>query len=310
MRLLALTALPRYISATFLLVPFGVLTARIYDEERHARSQSYYYALIAGIIYAIISTFLLLNVIGASNLSVSVSGKAEFQVLRQRYSPSFKILSIAQRGIMLQTISFVLYLALMAGVYSAIEGWSFVDAVYWADYTLLTIGLGMLARSNGSAVTDARSGSDFTPETTLGRFLLIPFSLFGFIFLGLVVNSVRSLLIERAREKRRARNLIARREKWQRKFDHNVETVYEERQKGVSGRCKTEDTERLDQELWLKKEFQLMRHIEAASEMLEKYSSAGVALVGFLLVWIGGSLVFWRCERVRRSNDSQSLFLF
>jgi potassium channel subfamily K, other eukaryote len=141
------TASHRYISAIFLLAPFGILTSRIYDEEGHARSQSYYYALIAGIIYAIISTFLLLNVIGASNLSVSVSGKAEFQVLRQRYNPSFKILSIAQRGIMLQTISFVLYLALMAGVYSAVEGWSFVDAVYWADYTLLTIGLGMVARS-------------------------------------------------------------------------------------------------------------------------------------------------------------------
>ncbi|KAH6897751.1 potassium channel [Coprinopsis sp. MPI-PUGE-AT-0042] len=278
-----------YISAIFLLVPFAILTARIYDKDRQAHSQSYYYALIAGIIYATISTFLLLNVIGASNLSVSISGRAELHVLRQHYNPSFRILSIPQRGIMLQTISFVLYVALMAGVYSAIEGWSFVDAVYWVDYTLLTVGL----------------GSDFTLQTELGRFLLIPFSLFGFILLGLVVNSVRSLLIERAREKRRARNLITRREKWQRKFDHNVEAMYEQSRGDTQGAASgkrpaasgMQETERLDHGRWLKKEFELMRHIETVSEMLEKYSSAAVALFGFMLVWIGGSLVFWSCER-------------
>lgn len=138
----------RYISAIFLLVPFALLTSQIYDEERHILSQSYYYALIAGTIYSIISTFLLLNVIGASSLSISVAGGVELLVLRKRYDASFKILSIAQRSIMLQTISFVLYVALMAGVFSAVEGWSFVDALYWVDYTLLTIGLGELDSSH------------------------------------------------------------------------------------------------------------------------------------------------------------------
>ncbi|KAH6905574.1 hypothetical protein BKA70DRAFT_1430428 [Coprinopsis sp. MPI-PUGE-AT-0042] len=234
-----------YISAIFLLVPFAILTARIYDKDDHTHSQSYYYALLAGIIYTTISTFLLLNVIGASNLSVSISG----EILRQHYNPSFRILSIPQRG------------------------WGFVDAVYWVDYTLLTVGL----------------GSDFTLQTEL----------------GLVVNGVRGLLMERAREKRRARNLIKRREKWQRKFDHNVEAIDEQGRVDTWGTARgkrpdasgMQETERLDHVGWLKNEFELMKDIANVSEMLEKYSSAGVALFGFLLVWIGGSLVFWICER-------------
>lgn len=90
---------------------------------------------------------------------------------------------------MLQTICFLVYLLLGALVYSKIEGWNFLDAVYWADFTLLTIGI----------------GDDFTPRTHLGRALLFPFAIGGIVYLGLVVGSIRSLVLDRTSKKLGAR---------------------------------------------------------------------------------------------------------
>lgn len=84
---------------------------------------------------------------------------------------------------MLQTIVFSAYLALGAAIFSSIENWTFVDALYWADYTLLTIGL----------------GSDFPVKHTAGRKLPIPFAAVGILIVDLIVSSVRALVIQRAR---------------------------------------------------------------------------------------------------------------
>ena len=111
-----------------------------------------------------------------------------YGALKGHYSKEFK-LTISQRTLMLQTIAFMVYLLLGALIYSKIEGWQFLDAVYWADFTLLTIGI----------------GDDYTPSTHLGRGLLFPFAIGGIIILGLVVGSVRSLVLERTKKKLSAR---------------------------------------------------------------------------------------------------------
>ena len=90
---------------------------------------------------------------------------------------------------MLQTICFLAYLLLGALVYSKIEGWKFLDALYWADFTLLTIGI----------------GDDYTPATHLGRALLFPFAIGGIVYLGLVIGSIRSLVLDRTKKKLGAR---------------------------------------------------------------------------------------------------------
>jgi potassium channel subfamily K len=77
------------------------------------------------------------------------------------YDKEFQ-LTMSQRTLMLQTISFLVYLLLGALVYSHIEGWAYLDAVYWADFTLLTVGIG-----------------DYSPATHLGRGLLFPFAIGG-----------------------------------------------------------------------------------------------------------------------------------
>lgn len=77
------------------------------------------------------------------------------------YDKEFQ-LTMSQRTLMLQTISFLVYLLAGAAVFSHIEGWPFLDAVYWADFTLLTVGIG-----------------DFSPSTHTGRGLLFPFAIGG-----------------------------------------------------------------------------------------------------------------------------------
>jgi potassium channel subfamily K len=100
-----------------------------------------------------------------------------------------------QRALMLQTIVFLSYLLLGALVYSKLEGWDFLDAVYWADFTLLPVGI----------------GGNFTPASHTGRSLLFPFALGGVLALGLIIETITNLgldntkkrLPEQRREKRK-----------------------------------------------------------------------------------------------------------
>ena len=139
----------------------------------HALSSAFYFAIEAAVIYMIISILLCLTLLG----TFLGHYKAEFR------------LTIAQRTLMLQTMAFVTYLLLGALVFSHVEGWLFLDGVYWADITLLTIGL----------------GSDYHPSTHTGRTLLFFFAIGGIIIIGLVIGSIRTLVLERGKAKMSAR---------------------------------------------------------------------------------------------------------
>ncbi|RMZ82601.1 hypothetical protein DV738_g1559, partial [Chaetothyriales sp. CBS 135597] len=143
------------------------------DLQPQFLTQAYYYAIFAATLYQIISYLLCVTVYGA------VSG---------HYDRDFN-LTAAQRTLMLQTILYFLWQNLWALAYSYIENWTFLDAVYWADFTSLSIGL----------------GGDFVPITHLGRSLLFPFALGGILLLGLVVGSIHSLVLERSHRKLAAR---------------------------------------------------------------------------------------------------------
>ena len=109
---------------------------------------------------------------------------------------------------MLQTMSFVTYLLLGALIFNTIEGWGYMNAVFWADVTLLTIGLG-----------------DFSPKTNLGRGLLFPYAIGGVLIVGLVVGSIRSLILERGKQKISARILEKRRKNAVHNVDARRETI-------------------------------------------------------------------------------------
>ncbi|TQS31578.1 hypothetical protein Golomagni_08137 [Golovinomyces magnicellulatus] len=127
-------------------------------------SQAFYYGIYAAILYFVVATLMSVTFWGAS------SG---------HFSKNFD-LTASQRTLMLQTILFLMYLLIGALIFSQIEGWRYLDAVYWADVTLFTVGFG-----------------DFATVSHLGRALLIPYALIGVISLGLVISSIRTMILER-----------------------------------------------------------------------------------------------------------------
>ncbi|KAG6829160.1 hypothetical protein H0H92_005504 [Tricholoma furcatifolium] len=180
--------------------------------------------------------------------------------LFKAYPPSFNTLTIPQRTLMLQTVTYFLYLALGAGVFSAIEGWQFCDGLYWADYTLLTIGL----------------GTDFPLKRTASRALLIPYAAVGIMMIGLVVGSVRGLVLERAKTEVAQRSLAKQRE------------TFGARRRGAAATS--------SQGAWNKEEFDCMRRIDRRAGLVQQYSALGSSFVAFLIVWTMGALVFWFSE--------------
>ena len=125
-----ITIIGWYISS-FLLI--GLIVAASYapsmqlpPESNPALTGAFYYAILAAGLYIVV----------ASLMSVTVYG-----AYRRHYSETFE-LTMSQRTLMLQTIAYLVYLLGGAAVYAHIENWLFLNAVWWANYTLLTIGIG------------------------------------------------------------------------------------------------------------------------------------------------------------------------
>ena len=79
---------------------------------------------------------------------------------------------------------FFIWLGGGAGVFARLEGWSYVDALYFCDVTILTVGFG-----------------DFYPTDDAGRGLVFPFSVGGIIILGLMVSSIHKFAGEMSKDK-------------------------------------------------------------------------------------------------------------
>lgn len=221
-----------------------------------ALSQAYYYAIFAAGLYMIISLLMCVTVYGA---------------YKRHYSREFK-LTIAQRTLMLQTIVFLVYLLLGALVYSKIEGWKFLDAVYWADFTLFTIGI----------------GDDYVPRTHLGRGLLFPFAMGGIIILGLVVGSIRTLILDRGKKKMASRLTEKTRARLVKDIERLVEKKGRLRHKMMGlGKDTTnalmlapgdEKIAELDRR---EAEFEAMRRVQARAATQRKYMSLGISTFAF-----------------------------
>ncbi|KAJ7102818.1 tandem pore domain K+ channel [Mycena epipterygia] len=234
-----------YLSALLLIIPLGA--------SAHSFSQAYYYSIIAATIYMILPSLLVMNAMGA--------------YVFHAYPPSFNALTVPQRTLMLQTTVYVLYLAAGAGVFAHVEGWNYLDGVYWADYTLLTIGL----------------GSDFPPKTHTGRALLIPFAVGGITLLGLVIGSIRGLVLERGRLKVIRRTVELERQKWIARMDE-------------------------PDAAWKKEEWEIMRRIQRRAETNHKYTALGTSMFAFLALWFLGAMVFWFAEAPQSWTYFESLY--
>ncbi|OBT45452.1 hypothetical protein VE00_04603 [Pseudogymnoascus sp. WSF 3629] len=120
-------------------------------------SQGFWYAIIACALYSLGFGMLLINMVGY------ILGK---------YPQNF-YLTDYQRTLILQTMMFFVWLGGGAGVFSRVCGFSFTNALYYCDVTILTVGYG-----------------DIVPTNNAGRGIVIPYAVLGIVFLGLVINSI------------------------------------------------------------------------------------------------------------------------
>lgn len=229
------------------------------DADR-ALTQAFYYAIMAATTYCIIATLMVITVYGA---------------IRGEYHKQFE-LTMSQRSLMLQTICFLIYLLGGAAVFARIEGWKFLDAVYWADVTLLTVGIG-----------------DYSPMTHLGRSLLFPYAIGGVVIIGLVIGSIRSLVLGRGKAKIGARLIEKKRKRvLQRMAERGDEAKITPLSKADASASEF-DSERERREA----EFNLMREIHQKAMRNRKWTSLGLSTTAWLFLWFMGALVFYKSER-------------
>ena len=106
-------------------------------------SQGFWHAIIAAVLYLVSSMLLMVNMQG---------------YFFGHYPQHFE-LTDEQRNLILQSMMFFIWLAGGAGIFARVEGWSFVDSLYFCDVTILTVGFG-----------------DLHPNGDVGRGLVFPYA--------------------------------------------------------------------------------------------------------------------------------------
>lgn len=251
---------------------YWITQPALIPNSRHALTSAFYYACYAAGIYTCLAFLMCFTVYGA------VAGK---------YTKQFQ-LTLSQRSLMLQTMSLVTYLLLGALVYSHIEAWDFLTAVYWADVTILTIGFG-----------------DISPKTSLGRGLLFPFAMGGVLTLGLVIGSIRSLVLERGSEKMSARMLEKRRAKAVTNVDSKREVVK------ISMFARAHY--RIDPDMSLaqkrEQEFDVMRKVQKAADSERRYFALFNSALFAVLLWLVGAVIFQQTEYLQDWTYLEAVYM-
>ncbi|KAF3920423.1 hypothetical protein ABW20_dc0104200 [Dactylellina cionopaga] len=244
-----------YLSSFLLIALLAVYRQYLYEtpREEHAWSQAFYYAIIAAALYFVIATLLVGNYIG---------------VLTGKYARQFT-LTIAQRTLMLQTMSLMVWLCLGAGVFAKLENWAYLDGIYFCDVTFLVVGLG-----------------DFTLSTNAGRALLFPYAAVGVVMIGLIVSSIRGLVLERGKRKVKRRLLEKQRE-----------DIVDGGKDGAADNAETQ-----------KEKFELMRTVQDKADQRRKWMSLCFSVSFFLLFWLVGAYVFMESEYSQSWTYFQSLY--
>lgn len=242
----------------------------------HAYTQAFYYAIFSAGLYFIVATLMVVTVYGA---------------YKGHYPRDFK-LTMSQRTLMLQTISFLVYLLAGAAVFAHVESWQYLDALYWCDFTLLTIGVG-----------------DYAPTTHLGRALLFPFAIGGIIILGLVIGSIRSLVLERGKVKLGARMVEKQRRRILKKTHKKSIEVLEPigAQSRESSQSTGNDNGFTERER-RRQEFEMMRRIQDHAATKRRWTSLIVSGTTWLTLWFVGGAIFRVTEHTQNWSYFQSLY--
>ena len=141
-------------------------------------SQGYWNAVIAACLYAFNAGILMINMVGYF----------------LGHYPQHFTLTDEQRNLILQTMMFFIWLGGGAAVFARTQGWSYPDALYFCDVTVLTIGFG-----------------DIVADNDVGRGLIFPFSVGGTVILGLMVSSIHKFAGELSKDKVLRKHVESRR---------------------------------------------------------------------------------------------------
>ncbi|KAF2456250.1 hypothetical protein BDY21DRAFT_348367 [Lineolata rhizophorae] len=291
-----------------------------------AYTQGFWYAVIAACLYLICSMILMVNMLG---------------YFLGHYPQHFN-LTDHQRTLILQTMLFFIWLAGGGGIFSKVEedyeGWSFADALYFCDVTILTVGFG-----------------DLTPSTDVGRGLVFPYSVGGIIMLGLVISSIHNFagelgedkVVQRHVERVRARTVgrsVAtstelRRRAGEIEEESGLRPVVSE-PPGVAAVAAEDEArrnkaslsvaapvgnavqrvvdaatarQRQPRLLLLRSErarFEAMREIQRSTARFKRWWGLSLSVCAFGILWCVGAVVFWQTERgVQGMTYFQALYL-
>lgn len=227
--------------------------------EARTFSQAYYYAILAAAVYFIVASLLVCTAVG---------------VYLGRYSSDIK-LTFSQSTLMFQVILFLGYILAAAAVYARIENWDYLDAVYYVDVTLFTIGFG-----------------DFSPKTHLGRGLFFPMAIGGILFVGLIVASISSLVLDRGSTKVSVRMVEKARQKALKNFDPKTGAIglHSTKKPTVASNAAPE----LDRR---EQEFNIMRSVQHTAANYNRTIALCVSLGSVMILWFVGAAVFWQAEK-------------
>lgn len=279
-------------------------------------TQGFWYAISAAVFYLLCSVLLMISMLG---------------YFLGRYSDSF-VLTDSQRTLILQTMSFFIWLGGGAALFSSIERdasfnrWHFSDAVYFCDVTILTVGFG-----------------DFYPVTNVGRGIVIPYSVGGIVILALIVNSIYKFMGEigeqniiqrhtdRIRARTRDRAVANSFDFRQREDEHHrgvrkrtgsrlqismptqprvLRTAINENASSTADNAfaptpsdqmlKVKNKNKKPRAVLLREEkdrFQAMRNIQRQSSRFRKWIALLISVVSFGVLWGVGAVVFWQAEK-------------
>ncbi|KAF1349693.1 hypothetical protein BDV97DRAFT_173150 [Delphinella strobiligena] len=240
--------------------------------QQRTFTQGYYYAILAAALYILMSILLLASACG---------------VWLGKFDRHFK-LTLAQRTLMFQVVIFLGYILCAAAVYARVESWDYLDAVYWVTVTALTIGFG-----------------DYSPKTHLGRGLLFPMAVGAILFVGLIIASIRSLVLERTSTKVVTRMFERAREKALKHLNTETGEVkldpFSRKQVKHKGSASSELKRR-------KQEFDIMRSVQQRARFVDRLLALSVSLFAFAFLWFIGAVVFWQSESNSTAGEDWSYF--
>ncbi|KAJ5098619.1 hypothetical protein N7532_005620 [Penicillium argentinense] len=257
-------------------------------------SQAYWSAVIAAILYFILSLILMINMLG---------------YFLGRYPQHFS-LTDEQRTLILQMTAFVVWLLIGAAIFQRVLGISFADGLYFCDVTVLTLGFG-----------------DVTAETSVGRGLIWPYAVLGIIQLGLVVGSIHQFArevhydnvvrkhIEQKRQSTFERSIpfneVHREDQAQAKElppaaltreqtnisfhrKHHHQPIRNTIQALAGGGHRPRLLVMREE----KDRFDAMRAIQYDTMRFRRWNDLFISIIAFGIVWTCGAVVFWKLEEM------------